>query len=285
MADLRRSSRRCGPPPSSAGVRIVTGDTKVVPRGKADRIFINTSGIGVFDHDLEISGNGARPGDKVLINGTIGDHGMAVLASREGLELSQDIRSDSAALNGLVADMLPDRRKLRPRPARPDPRRRRHHPQGDRPAVGGRHHPGGERPAGSRLGRRRLRHPRPRPPLRRQRRQASRRGRPRCGRAPSEGDARASPRTGGGRHRRGLRRNGGQGLPAHRRRRPAVHRDAGRRTAAADLLRRPAHAQGDGRIVSPLSFSPFPCEGRKKAPDKAAPIGDLGLTIRGDELN
>jgi len=89
-----------------AGVSIVTGDTKVVPRGKADRIFINTSGIGVFDHELQISGAGARPGDKILINGSIGDHGMAVLASREGLELQADIRSDSAALNGLTAELI-----------------------------------------------------------------------------------------------------------------------------------------------------------------------------------
>jgi len=90
----------------AAGVAIVTGDTKVVPRGKADRIFINTSGIGVFDHALEILGSGARKGDKILINGTIGDHGMAVLARREGLDLESDIRTDSAALNGLVGDIL-----------------------------------------------------------------------------------------------------------------------------------------------------------------------------------
>jgi hydrogenase expression/formation protein HypE len=73
---------------------------------KADKIFINTSGIGVFDHPLEIAGSGARVGDKILINGSIGDHGMAVLASREGLDLQSDIRSDSAALNGLVAALL-----------------------------------------------------------------------------------------------------------------------------------------------------------------------------------
>lgn len=89
-----------------AGVAIVTGDTKVVPRGKADRIFINTSGVGVLEHGLTISGAGARPGDKVLINGTIGDHGIAVLAAREGLELESDIKSDCAPLNGLVAELL-----------------------------------------------------------------------------------------------------------------------------------------------------------------------------------
>jgi hydrogenase expression/formation protein HypE len=89
-----------------AGVAIVTGDTKVVPHGKADRIFINTSGIGVLEHDVTITGSGARPGDKVIINGTIGDHGIAVLVAREGLELESDIQSDCAPLNGLVAELL-----------------------------------------------------------------------------------------------------------------------------------------------------------------------------------
>ncbi len=89
-----------------AQVKIVTGDTKVVPRGKGDRIFINTSGIGVFDHELRPVGSAARPGDKVLINGRIGDHGMAVLASREGLDLQTDVATDSAPLNAMVAKLL-----------------------------------------------------------------------------------------------------------------------------------------------------------------------------------
>jgi len=89
-----------------AGISIVTGDTKVVPRGKADRIFINTSGIGILEHKYAINGAAARPGDSIIVSGTIGDHGIAVMASREGLELETDIRSDSAALNGLVADLL-----------------------------------------------------------------------------------------------------------------------------------------------------------------------------------
>lgn len=91
-----------------AGVAIVTGDTKVVPRGKADRIFINTSGIGILEHQLHISGSGARVGDKIIINGTIGDHGIAVLAARYGLELVAGIQSDTAALYGLVAELLPE---------------------------------------------------------------------------------------------------------------------------------------------------------------------------------
>ncbi len=89
-----------------AGVTIVTGDTKVVPRGKADRIFINTSGIGQVRPGLNISGANARVGDKILINGSIGDHGIAVMARREGLELDTEIQSDCAALNGLVAELL-----------------------------------------------------------------------------------------------------------------------------------------------------------------------------------
>jgi hydrogenase expression/formation protein HypE len=99
LASMREAADR-------AGVSIVTGDTKVVPRGKADRIFINTSGVGVLDHDLEINGSRARVGDKVLVSGTIGDHGVAVLSAREGLALQSDICSDSAPLNGLVSELL-----------------------------------------------------------------------------------------------------------------------------------------------------------------------------------
>ena len=89
-----------------AGVFIVAGDTKVVPRGKADKIFINTSGIGVVPPGFHIGGQNARPGDAVIINGTIGDHGMAVLCKREGLAFENEILSDAASLNGLIAKML-----------------------------------------------------------------------------------------------------------------------------------------------------------------------------------
>jgi hydrogenase expression/formation protein HypE len=89
-----------------AGVRIVTGDTKVVPRGKADKIFITTSGIGVVEHDIPIHGANAQIGDAIIINGTVGDHGIAVMASREGLNVTSDVRSDSAALNGLTAEII-----------------------------------------------------------------------------------------------------------------------------------------------------------------------------------
>jgi hydrogenase expression/formation protein HypE len=90
----------------AAGVLIIAGDTKVVPRGKADKVFINTSGIGIVPVGIDIDGRKARPGDKVLINGTIGDHGMAVLCKREGLAFENDINSDAAALNGLVDRIL-----------------------------------------------------------------------------------------------------------------------------------------------------------------------------------
>lgn len=99
LADMRRAA-------DAAGVRIVTGDTKVVPRGKADKIFITTSGIGVIEHNLQIHGANARPGDKVILSGTAGDHGIAVMIGREGINVGSDVRSDSAALNGLVAEII-----------------------------------------------------------------------------------------------------------------------------------------------------------------------------------
>jgi hydrogenase expression/formation protein HypE len=85
---------------------VVTGDTKVVEKGKGDGLFINTTGIGVVPQGLELSADRARPGDKVLLSGSIGDHGIAILAQREGLEFETSIESDSAALHGLVAQML-----------------------------------------------------------------------------------------------------------------------------------------------------------------------------------
>jgi hydrogenase expression/formation protein HypE len=90
----------------AAGVPIVTGDTKVVEQGKGDGIFITTTGVGVVAHGIEISGNRARPGDAILISGSIGDHGMAVMSQRESLAFGTDLLSDSAALHGLVAAMV-----------------------------------------------------------------------------------------------------------------------------------------------------------------------------------
>lgn len=90
----------------AAGVLVVTGDTKVVNRGSADKLFITTSGIGAVPAGLEISARRARPGDKILVSGTIGDHGMAVLSKREGLEFEGALLSDTAPLHLLVRDML-----------------------------------------------------------------------------------------------------------------------------------------------------------------------------------
>jgi hydrogenase expression/formation protein HypE len=89
-----------------AGVQIVTGDTKVVEKGKGDGLFINTTGVGVVPDGLQLSADRARPGDKVVLSGSIGDHGIAILAQREGLEFESAIESDSAALHTLVAEML-----------------------------------------------------------------------------------------------------------------------------------------------------------------------------------
>lgn len=106
LETLRRIVRSMADAASRAGVMVVAGDTKVVPRGKADKIFINTSGIGVTPADVRIGGQYAQPGDAVLINGTMGDHGMAVLCKREGLAFENEILSDSASLNHLVSKML-----------------------------------------------------------------------------------------------------------------------------------------------------------------------------------
>jgi hydrogenase expression/formation protein HypE len=91
---------------AEAGVLIVTGDTKVVERGKGDGLFINTTGIGVVPAGVHLSANQAQPGDLVILSGPIGDHGIAIMASRQGLEFETTIQSDSAPLHRLVAAML-----------------------------------------------------------------------------------------------------------------------------------------------------------------------------------
>jgi hydrogenase expression/formation protein HypE len=89
-----------------AGVQVVTGDTKVVERGKGDGIFINTSGIGRVPAGINLSADQARPGDRIILSGPIGDHGIAILSQREGLEFGGPVASDSEALHTLVAAML-----------------------------------------------------------------------------------------------------------------------------------------------------------------------------------
>ncbi len=89
-----------------AGVSVVTGDTKVVERGKADGIFINTSGIGVVPPGVEVSSASVEPGDVVLINGTIGEHGLAIMSRREGIDFGSDLASDTAPLSNLIVPLL-----------------------------------------------------------------------------------------------------------------------------------------------------------------------------------
>lgn len=106
LADLERIVQSMAVAARGAGIEIVTGDTKVVEKGKGDGIFITTTGVGVIPDGVKVSGDQARPGHAVIVSGTIGDHGIAVLSKRENLEFETVIRSDTAALNGLVADML-----------------------------------------------------------------------------------------------------------------------------------------------------------------------------------
>jgi len=104
--DLERLLASMAEAARDAGVQVVAADTKVVERGKADRIFINTAGVGVIAPGVDVAGQNAKSGDLVLINGPVGDHGIAVLSTREGLSFQTEIQSDSAPLNGLVNDML-----------------------------------------------------------------------------------------------------------------------------------------------------------------------------------
>ncbi len=106
IEDLKRILESMREAAGAAGVEIVTGDTKVVQKGSADRVFINTSGIGVIESAAEISASRASAGDKVILSGTIGDHGTTIMIARGELELETDIESDSAPLNSLVQVML-----------------------------------------------------------------------------------------------------------------------------------------------------------------------------------
>ncbi len=99
---VRDIARAC----ARAGVRVVTGDTKVVPRGKADRIFINTSGIGVLAEGVEVNTSRVREGDVILLSGTLADHGITILTSREGLEVGGGLASDTRPLHFLVQEIL-----------------------------------------------------------------------------------------------------------------------------------------------------------------------------------
>ena len=116
LADLKRIVESMAHAAREAGVPIVTGDTKVVEQGKGDGVFITTTGVGVVPDGVNISGDRARPGDAILVSGTLGDHGVAIMAQRESLGFGTTIQSDTAALHDLVARMVaavPDIHALR----------------------------------------------------------------------------------------------------------------------------------------------------------------------------
>ncbi|HIJ34719.1 MAG TPA: hydrogenase expression/formation protein HypE, partial [Gammaproteobacteria bacterium] len=106
LSELEQIIQSMGRASAKAGVPVVTGDTKVVERGSGDGIFITTTAVGIVPEGVNIAGDRAQPGDKILVSGTLGDHGVAILSSRENLEFETTIESDSAALHGLIADLV-----------------------------------------------------------------------------------------------------------------------------------------------------------------------------------
>lgn len=116
VADLKRICKSMAEMAKEAGVHIVTGDTKVVNRGHGDGVFINTSGIGFVPEGVSLSGAFCKPGDKVLVTGTMGDHGITIMSCREELSFNADIQTDAAPLNHLIAEVIaaaPDTRCFR----------------------------------------------------------------------------------------------------------------------------------------------------------------------------
>lgn len=116
VADLKRICKSMAEMAKEAGVHIVTGDTKVVNRGHGDGVFINTSGIGFIPEGVNLSGAFCKPGDKVLVTGTMGDHGITIMSCREELSFNADIQTDAAPLNHLIAEVIaaaPDARCFR----------------------------------------------------------------------------------------------------------------------------------------------------------------------------
>jgi len=103
LAELERVAESMGAAARAAGVPVITGDTKVVERGKADRVFITTTGVGVTLPGLDLSSDKARPGDRIILSGSLGDHGVAILSKRQNLAFDAEIVSDQAPLHGLVA--------------------------------------------------------------------------------------------------------------------------------------------------------------------------------------
>ncbi len=112
ISDLERIIKSMGAAAEKAGVKVVTGDTKVVPKGAADKIFINTSGIGLIPDDVDVGCEKAVPGDKIILSGTIADHGITVLTQREGMTFTSSIKSDSAPLNRMVERIFTASKKI-----------------------------------------------------------------------------------------------------------------------------------------------------------------------------
>jgi hydrogenase expression/formation protein HypE len=106
LGELKRIVESMAAASREAGVPVITGDTKVVEQGKGDGVFITTTGVGIVPPGVEISGDRARPGDAILVSGTIGDHGVAIMSLRENLTFETTIESDTAALHGLIATMV-----------------------------------------------------------------------------------------------------------------------------------------------------------------------------------
>ena len=104
--DLEKIINDMGTAAEKADVTVVTGDTKVVPKGAVDRIFINTSGIGLIPHSVNVASPNAKAGDRIILSGTIADHGIAILTRREGLSFESDLTSDTAPLNHMVKQMF-----------------------------------------------------------------------------------------------------------------------------------------------------------------------------------
>jgi len=106
VADLTRIAASMHDAAAAAGIQVVTGDTKVVQRGKADGCYINTAGVGALDRDVSLGTARARPGDAIIVSGPIGDHGVTIMLARGELDIEADVQSDTAPLNGLVAGLL-----------------------------------------------------------------------------------------------------------------------------------------------------------------------------------
>ena len=113
MTDFEKILNAMGKAAETAGVTVVTGDTKVVPKGAVDKIFINTSGIGLIPPNVDIASHHAKPGDQIILSGTIADHGITILTRREGLSFKTSITSDTAPLNHMVKQMLAAGRGIR----------------------------------------------------------------------------------------------------------------------------------------------------------------------------